>query len=537
MTTTAQALPRAGGPVADRDARYAAVSHRRSRAGRLASTPARAAVESDSAPALVRPDAMPPALTARGLGNTPRTVGHLLSRATFGARPSDYADVRSRGIDAWLERQLDPRRIPDPGGDAVLAAHPLALAPIATVLQAVAAGTDVAQPPRQLATATLGLQIFSSRQLFEVVVDVFSNLLHVTTPSDHVWATAPDYARSVIRAHAFGKYSDMLRAAMRHPAMLIYLDNNQSTRDRLNENLGRELLELHTVGVGAGYTEADVLNSARILTGRGVHFGTSWGFRWTASKHWVGPVRVLGFSHRNSASDDGLAVGDAYLAYLARHPATAQTVARKLAVRFVSDHPPQSLVERLATAYLAHDTAIVPVLRVLFRSSEFWSAVQAKTRRPLEDAVGAVRAVDAAVNPDTPRGLTSLYRSLQKVGHSPLAWAPPDGYPDVYAAWQSASQMVARWNLHRSLTAGSVAGLTPATPLAARLAPTPGMTYRVWIDLVSHTLIGTALDGQRRRAVLAGLEVDGDALVPADPAGSAALAAAYVLDSPFFQLR
>ncbi|MGL5853093.1 MAG: DUF1800 domain-containing protein, partial [Phycicoccus sp.] len=389
VTTTrsaraAGARPAAGGAAADRDASFAAGGARRSRVARLYSRPSSASGAIDGVPALVRPDAMPPALVDRGLGNAPRSVGHLLSRATFGARPSDYADVRSRGVDAWLERQLDPRLIPDPGGDAVLRAHPLALAPIATVLQAVAAGTDVAQPPQQAAKATLGLQIFSSRQLFEVVVDVFSNLLHVTTPSDHVWATTPDYARSVIRAHAFGTYSDMLRAAMRHPAMLTYLDNNQSTRDRVNENLGRELLELHSVGVGSGYTESDVLNSAHILTGRGVHFATSWAFRWTAKHHWVGPVRVLGFSHRNGASDDGLAVGDAYLTYLARHPSTAQTVARKLAVRFVSDNPPRSLVDRLAKAYLDNDTAIVPVLRVLFRSSEFWSAPQAKTRRPLE---------------------------------------------------------------------------------------------------------------------------------------------------------
>ncbi|MGL4744815.1 MAG: DUF1800 family protein, partial [Dermatophilaceae bacterium] len=429
----AGATPAAASVAADRDASFAAAA-RQTRVGRLYSTAARASVAIDGAPALVRPDAMPPALAASGRDNTERRVGHLLSRATFGPRPSDHADVRARGIDAWLERQLAPRQIPDPGGDAVLGAHPLALAPIATVLRAVSVTMDATQPPLELAKATLGLQIFSSRQLFEVVVDVFSNLLHVTSPSDDVWATTPNYAASVIRAHAFGKYSDMLRAAMRHPAMLLYLDNNQSTRDRINENLGRELLELHSVGVASGYTENDVLNSARILTGRGVHFRASWEFRWTAKDHYTGPVRVLGFAHPGGATADGLAVGDAYLSYLARHPSTAQTVARKLAVRFVSDNPPQSLVDRLAATYLSNDTAIVPVLRVLFRSSEFWSAPQAKTRRPLEDAVGAFRAVDAVVSADTTKGLTSLYRLLQKVGHHPFAWGPPDGYPDVYSA-------------------------------------------------------------------------------------------------------
>ncbi len=224
---------------------------------------------------------------------------------------------------------------------------------------------------------TLGRQVFGSRQLFEVVVDVFANHLHVATPSDRGWDVAPQYAISVIRRHAFGKFSDMLQAAMRHPAMLRFLDNDASTRDSVNENLGRELLELHTVGVSSGYTEKDVRASAYVLSGRGA---TPEGkFEYVADKHRTGRVKVLGWSASNGSAKGGLATGDRYLDYLAKHPATARTIARKLVVRFVDDSPPAGLVNHLAEVYLKNNTAILPVLTALFRSGS--SGTPLATRR------------------------------------------------------------------------------------------------------------------------------------------------------------
>ena len=132
-------------------------------------------------------------------------------------------------------------------------------------------------------------------------------------------------------------------------------------------------------------------------------------------------------------------VGDAYVTYLAKHESTARNIARKLAVRFVADSPPKSLVDRLAKAYLDNGTAIVPVLRVLFRSLEFWIATGLKTRRPLENFVATGRALGISPGPDIRGAMEELYHSTERLGHAPLRWGPPNGYPDVSGAWNSAA--------------------------------------------------------------------------------------------------
>ena len=177
-------------------------------------------------------------------------------------------------------------------------------------------------------------------------------------------------------------------------------------------------------------------------------------FRYDADKHWVGPVAVLDFQHPNDTAEGGLEVGDAYLRHLAGHPATAQTIAHKLAVRFVSDTPPPELVERLATSYLDNGTAIVPVLDTLFRSVEFWAAVGQKTRRPLENVTASVRILGVVPDGDPVHSIGRLYNATTDSGHRPLSWPAPNGYPDVHAAWRSAGNVVAVWNLHRASAIG-----------------------------------------------------------------------------------
>jgi uncharacterized protein (DUF1800 family) len=152
----------------------------------------------------------------------------------------------------------------------------------------------------------------------------------------------------------------MLLASARHPAMLRYLNNADSDKRSVNENYGRELLELHTVGIDGGYNETDVRNCAYVMTGRTVDRDGN--FVYDPRRHWTGAVKVMGFSHPNKKAAEGLAVGDALVRYLATHPSTARYIARKLAVRFVCDNPPNPLVDRLAQAYLQNGTAIVPVL-------------------------------------------------------------------------------------------------------------------------------------------------------------------------------
>ncbi|MBG6055880.1 uncharacterized protein (DUF1800 family) [Salinibacterium sp. CAN_S4] len=466
--------------------------------------------------------------------DTPENHAHLLTRLTFGPRASDFASIAAIGINRWVGTQLDPDSIPDPGGDAARAAFPLSQLTIAQVRSSVEEFQWGAA--EQTAQATLAAQVFSERQLFEVVVDVFSNLLNVTTPSDSVWASGPDYAKTVIRANAFGRYADMLHAAMRHPAMLTYLNNDESTKTNVNENLGRELLELHTIGVSSGYTETDVRNSAMILSGRSIDYDTS-EFLYRADRHYVGAVATSWFSDENASAEGGLDMGDRYVDSLAKHPATAATVARKLAVRFVSDVPPQSLLTLLADTYIANDTQIIPVLTALFRSREFWASAGSKWRRPLEDAVGSVRAIGVNPSGDLADGVKSLYWSLSTLGHAPLSWIPPNGFPDVTGAWTSASQMVARWNLHRGLTDGWWKGLMAPLKINDELAPIAGQTNAQWVDAIAQRMIGRPLSAEHSIVLLAYLGEDGG--TEADP-GNAWLAsslAALVLDSPHFQLR
>lgn len=457
---------------------------------------------------------------------------HLLNRVTFGPRPADVQSLERLGIDKWLAAQLSPTA-KDPAGDQVWKAVPLAGADPATVRRSIPEYSWEAM--FHTGIATLGRQVFGSRQLFEVVVDVFANQLHVATPSDRGWDVAPQYAVSVIRRHAFGRYSDMLKAAMRHPAMLRFLDNDASTRDSVNENLGRELLELHTAGVSSGYTEKDVRNSAYVLSGRGAtKDGT---FEYVADKHWTGRVKVLGWAAANSSAKGGLATGDRYLDYLAKHPATARTIARKLVVRFVDDSPPAALVDRLAQIYLRNNTAILPMLTALFRSSEFWNSLGRKTKRPLEDVVSSARALDLPFGPATAKGLEAVYWELNNLGHAPLAWPSPNGYPDVAPAWASAGQLLERWSMHRALTYGWWEGMKQAK-LPAVLRPRKGDTYRAWFDRLGEHLIGQRPDTRQRTALATFVGAKPTARVDhGRMEWQAGHVVALVLDSPQFLVR
>ncbi len=287
-------------------------------------------------------------------------------------------EVRRIGIGAWLDRQLAPESIDDGAVEAAVQARwpRLALSEAEAMARLSPFSWDLMF---ELQRATLLRMACSQRQLQEVMVDMWSNHLNVTCPSDKVWATRHAYDLA-IRLHALGSFRELLRASATSPAMLHYLDNADSTGDAPNEDYGRELLELHTVGVGAGYSEAEVRMSALALTGFTVY---------DARRHYVGPLRVLDWGSDNVSAAGGLAVGLDYLDHLARHPATARRIATLLATRFVCDTPPGALVDRLAAAYTAHDTAIVPVLRTLFASPEFWSCLGQKLRRPGAAGVGA----------------------------------------------------------------------------------------------------------------------------------------------------
>jgi uncharacterized protein (DUF1800 family) len=316
--------------------------------------------------------------------------------------------------------------------------------------------------------------------------------------------------------------------------MLRYLNNDLSDKKAVNENYGRELLELHSVAIDSGYTETDVRNSAYLMTGRTV--GSNGLYQYSAKKHWVGPIRILDFSHANGSAAGGEQAGEEYLGYLATHPATANHLARKLAVRFVCDSPPQALVDRLAKSYLDSGTAIVPVLRTLFRSLEFWIATGLKTRRPLENVVATARVLGMQPGATLTTAMDSLHFQVSVLGHAPLAWAAPDGYPDVASAWNSAAGMLGVWNSHRTLVQGGIKGFTYTKP--EQLLPAVPATVGGLLDGLAQRLLFQPLTAAQRQAMLAFLGVP-EASAPKNPTldGKLAHLAPLFLDSIYHALR
>jgi uncharacterized protein (DUF1800 family) len=429
---------------------------------------------------------------------------HLLRRATFGPSPDSIAEIRGLGAAAWLDRQLKPASIADPVADGLVARLPLCGLSIAEIRARVTAGQlkqHSWDPMWQLAFAAPVRAIWSRRQLHEVMADFWSNHLNVTCPTGDVWDSRTDYDRTVIRKHALGTFADLLKASARHPAMLTYLDNRFSTRLAPNENYGRELLELHTVGLG--HTEADVKDAAKLLTGLGVDNATG-AYRYDAANHVVGPVKILTFSHANATTTGGEAAVTALLDHLAIHPSTARRIVTKLCVRFVADEPPASLVTKLVKVYLDNRSAIVPVLRALFTSGEFAASVGAKTRTPLEDLAATVRILGYGPPAAGTKSYESLYLMARNAGQAPLSWGPPNGYPDVAAAWASPSGLLVRWNFHLSIAAGYwPADLPkPADLLTGMIGARPA-TYQALIDATARRLLGVTLGAGQTAALAA----------------------------------
>jgi uncharacterized protein (DUF1800 family) len=467
---------------------------------------------------------------------------HLLRRATYGPTPAAVADIRRLGAAGWLDRQLKPASIPDATADGLVARLPMSGMSIDAIRTRVRKGAleEYAWDAMfETGYATVARAVWSERQLFEVMTEFWSNHLNVTCPSGDVWDSRSDYDRTVIRAYALGRFADMLKASARHPAMLTYLDNRFSTRAAPNENYGRELLELHTVGLG--YSESDVKNAARLFTGLTVRWDTG-KYRYDAGQHATGAVQVLGFKHANATAAGGEAAALALLDHLAVHPATAKRIVTKLCVRFVADEPPASLVTKLTKVYLDNKSAIAPVLRALFTSAEFAAAVGAKTRTPYEDVIATVRTLGFAPDKSGIKGLQALYWISESAGQAPLAWAPPNGYPDVAAAWASPSGQVIRWNAHLNIAAGwwpSTLG-RPASPIKEYAGSTLPATYGALIDAVATRLVGREPAPAHREALAAFYGKS-----PASPLKASDAAAgwafpylpALLLNSPYFSLR
>lgn len=419
----------------------------------------------------------------------------VLRRATFGPTPELRAEVASMGVGAWLGRQMAPEKIADPGGDAVLKRFPV-LAKANDPGQLSALHGRPSTLFAELQGATLAMAAHTSRQFREVMFSFWSDHFNVPVGLTASRYYRPLYDQEILRPKAFGRFEDLLIAVTYSTAMMDYLNLSGSSKQAPNENFARELLELHTVGVGQ-YTEDDVKQAALLLTG----WKSAKGGYYRGSTHYVGPIKVMGFQHDNRSEDGGVQVGKQLLSYLAHHKSTAQLLATKLARRFVSDQPPASLVTKLADVYLANDTKMVPVLTALFSSEEFAASGEAKLRRPMEHTVAVARALGA--KPGSDRGaMIDLAQALGRAGNAPLSWAAPDGYPDVASAWQSAAQGLVQFDLAYDLIMGKHQGafedVDPGNLLRDKKAAT---TPAAIADQLCTRLFGRSATANEKTAV------------------------------------
>jgi uncharacterized protein (DUF1800 family) len=470
-------------------------------------------------------------------------IVHALNRLGYGPRPGDVERVRRMGLAAYVERQLDPRSIPDPVAEQALAAYPVltqstpALVrdyplPTPQARQRLASGEmsrreliEMYPAERRPAVITAQMQaaritraIASNRQLEEVMVGFWFNHFNVYAQKGAVRWMVPAYEREAIRPHALGRFRDLVLATARHPAMLFYLDNWLSTRADwvvpggpyagrrlgLNENYARELMELHTMGVDGGYTQQDVIEVARCFTGWTIDRPQQGGgFLFRPQAHDQRAKRVLGQEiPAGGGEQDGLRVID----ILVRHESTARFIASKLARRFVSDDPPPALVDRTAAAFRSTDGDIRAVLATIFTSPEFWAAdaYRAKIKTPLEVVASAVRALDGRIvvagpDPAAPGGGIALAREVARLGEPLYEAQPPTGYPDRAEAWVNTGSLLGRMNFALGLAHNRFRGTR--VDVAGFLAGTDrGQPEQVLDRLLAAVLYGEA--SARTRAVL-----------------------------------
>ena len=444
---------------------------------------------------------------------------HVVSRFSYGTTPQLVAEVQAAGGGvAWLDRQI-ATAYDDPAADARLADWWPDLHLDAAVLwtRQVTEVRGTWEVMADYARRLLARRLTSQRQVLEVMTEFFESHLHITATGDAQAVWRAPYG-DVIRRHALGRYDEMLQEAITHPAMLIYLDQATSTKKAPNENLGRELLELHTVGVGS-YTEDDVKASARILTGYRVDVWKTWLPSYRPEDHWTGPVRVGDFSDPNT-DPDGRDLVRRYLAHLARRPETARRLARRLAVKFVRDDPSEALVERLAQTYLANGTAIAPVLRELVRSTEFKASRGGKLRDPSEDLVATYRAIGAKVA--RPSGhedaANAMIWQTSTIGLAPMAWPRPDGQPLDNRAWATPARALASMEVHWALAGG----WWPSKGVAYRQPldwfPELPITFAMLVDHVSRLIHGRPSSAGLLKVLCAAVSLSPTEVITADHA-------------------
>jgi uncharacterized protein (DUF1800 family) len=342
--------------------------------------------------------------------------------------------------------------------------------------------------------ARFALGITTDRPFAERVVRFWSNHFAISAKKPKILLFAGDFEREAIRPHINGNFEDMLFGVAMHPAMQIYLDNwhsfgpnspaGKARNKNINENLGRELMELYTLGVDGGYTQADVIAMAKLLTGWGIYEGRANGFGFYEDRHEPGPITLRGKTYPAGWDGSAAAVRD-----LAHDPATARNVARKFAAHFISDDPPKESIARLEKVFKETRGDLHALNETIVNDSAAWQPEQKKMRTPVEFVTAAMRATGWTPSGRTGRqdkSTRSLLSAVRIMGEAPLAPTSPKGWPDNADGWNGSDAMLARiqWarnfgsGLPQPVNANAVAetGLGPFLRPATRTAMTGAST-------------------------------------------------------------
>jgi uncharacterized protein (DUF1800 family) len=451
--------------------------------------------------------------------NADPAIVRALSRMTFGPRADELAHAQAIGLAGWVEEQLVPERIDDAGVAVRLSRFDtltLSAGDIRDWSAQMFDDSDTHAPVAELRSATLLRQIYSRRQLYETVVDFWSDHFNIHVLKGECWYLKTVDDRDVIRPHALGSFRELLSASARSPAMLVYLDNQASDASHPNENYARELLELHTLGVDGGYTQRDVMELARCLTGWRVGGDTFQHdqFMFDADMHDHGAKTVLGMT----IPPGGVSEADAVIQRLAAHPATAQRLAHKLARRYLGANPPAAIVTRAATAYANSNGEIVAALRPILLDGLVKGAPQPQHKRPLHFITSALRALNADTDAGAP-----LLDALARMGQPAFGWPTPDGYPDHDTAWQN--NLLPRWQFALALANDELTGTRVEWDALNRWLDHQSPDAR--INVLTTMLTGAAFDAQRRALLREAL---------GDDASTNGIAAALIA-SPHFRWR
>lgn len=417
----------------------------------------------------------------------------LIDRLTWGQTSQALADINRLGPDRWLKHQLrptTPAQLP-PQAKAQIDALRISREPMAQIAVAMDAENKAASKltdpaarqaaqqayqktmadlKQQAAARSLLRDLYSPNQLQEQMTWFWMNHFNIQADKRDIRAMIGDYEDQAIRPHALGKFRDLLKAADLHPAMLRYLDNDQNAVGHINENYAREILELHTMGVGSGYSQKDVEEMARVLTGVGVSLSSDAPklkpeqqalyvrrglMELNPARHDFGAKVVLG----RQIGGSGLSEFEQTLDALASNPATARHISSKLALYFIGDAPPD-VVDRMTAKFLRSDGDIAEVLSVLFRSSAFKASLGKKLKDPMHYAVSAVRL---AYDGRTIANTAPLQSWINRLGQSLYGRDTPDGYPLEDTAWSGPGQLTTMFEVARQIGANSAGLFKPNT--------------------------------------------------------------------------